>query len=158
MRIFGFLIIAVSLLIVILSAFFGVILPKGLKGLIDVASLICVLGPVLGGCLIAYGSNTYKGCGAIFKPTLSREEAEIAIDVYKLAVRISIGAGFIGVMFGLIAMLGAMGGGSSDSWDMSAFTHGLALALISTLYGLVFAFILFLPLQYYFQHQLDKDS
>ena len=157
MRIFGFLIIAVSLLIVILSAFFGVILPKGLKGLIDVASLICVLGPVLGGCLIAYGSNTYKGCGAIFKPTLSREEAEIAIDVYKLAVRISIGAGFIGVMFGLIAILQAMSAGI-DNMDLGAFTHGLALALISTLYGLVFAFILFLPLQYYFQHQLDKDS
>jgi len=105
MRIFGFLIIAVSLLIVILSAFFGLSLPSALKGLIDFASLICVLGPVLGGCLIAYGSDTYKGCGAIFKPTLSREEAEIAVDVYKLAVRISIGAGFIGVMFGLIAML-----------------------------------------------------
>ena len=157
MRIFGFLIIAVSLLIVILSAFFGLSLPSALKGLIDFASLICVLGPVLGGCLIAYGSDTYKGCGAIFKPTLSREEAAIAIDVYKLAVRISIGAGFIGVMFGLIAILQAMSAGI-DNMDLGAFTHGLALALISTLYGLVFAFILFLPLQYYFQHQLDKDS
>jgi len=157
MRIFGFLIIAVSFLIVVLSAFFGLALPSALRGLIDFASLICVLGPVLGGCLIAYGSDTYKGCGAIFKPTLSREEAAIAIDVYKLAVRISIGAGFIGVMFGLIAILQAMSAGI-DNMDLGAFTHGLALALISTLYGLVFAFILFLPLQYYFQHQLDKDS
>ena len=158
MRIFGVLIIAVSLLIVVLSAFFGWNLPIALKGLIDFASLICVLGPVLGGCLVAYGSDTYKGCGAIFKTTLSQEETAIAVDVYKLAVRISIGAGFIGVMFGVIAMLGAMGAGSSDSWDMGAFTHGIALALISTLYGLVCAFCLFLPLQYYFQHQLDKDS
>ena len=157
MRIFGFLIIAVSFLIVVLSAFLGLALPSALKGWIDFASLICVLGPVLGGCLIAYGSDTYKGCGAIFKPTLSREEAAIAIDVYKLAVRISIGAGFFGVMFGVIAMLQAMGG-DSDSWDLGAFTHGIALALISTLYGLAFAFCLFLPLQYYFQHQLDKDS
>jgi len=157
MRIFGVVVVFVSLLIVILSAFFGLALPSALRGLIDFASLICVLGPVLGGCLIAYGSDTYKGCGAIFKPTLSREEAAIAIDVYKLAVRISIGAGFIGVMFGLIAILQAMSAGI-DNMDLGAFTHGLALALISTLYGLVFAFILFLPLQYYFQHQLDKDS
>ena len=157
MRIFGFLIIAVSLLIVTLSAFFGLALPSALKGLIDFASLICVLGPVLGGCLIAYGSDTYKGCGAIFKPTLSREEAAIAVDVYKLAVRISIGSGFIGVMFGLIAMLGNMGGGS-DGMDMGALTGGAAVALITALYGLVFAFCFFLPLQYYFQHQLDKDS
>ena len=157
MRIFGVLIIAVSLLIVVLGAFFGLALPKALKGLIDIASFICVTGPVLGGCLVAYGSDTYKGCRAILKPTLSREEAAIVVDVYKLAVRISIGSGFIGVMFGVIAMLGAMVGGSSDSWDLGAFTHGIALALISTLYGLVFAFTTFLPLQYYFQHQLDKD-
>ena len=156
MRIFGFLIIAVSLLIVVLSAFFGLALPSALRGLIDFASLICVLGPVLGGCLIAYGSDTYKGCGAIFKPTLSREEAEIAVGVYKLAVRISIGAGFIGVMFGVIAILGAMGAG--NGMDMGALTGGAAVALITALYGLVFAFTLFLPLQCYFQHQLGKDS
>ena len=158
MRIFGFLIITVSLLLTILCSFFGLPLPTALKGLLDIASLICVLGPVLGGCLVAYGSDTYKGCRAILKPTLSREEAAIVVDVYKLAVRISIGSGFIGVMFGVIAMLGAMGGGSSDSWYISAFTHGIALSLISTLYGFVYAFCLFLPLQYYFQHQLDKDS
>ena len=156
MRIFGFLIIAVSLLIVILSAFFGLALPKALKGLIDFASFICVIGPVLGGCLVAYGSDTYKGCRAILKPTLSREEAAIVVDVYKLAVRMSIGSGFIGVMFGLIAMLGS--GGGSDGVDMGTLTGGAAVALITALYGLVFAFTLFLPLQCYFQHQLDKNS
>ena len=132
-------------------------LPTALKGLLDIASLICVLGPVLGGCLIAYGSDTYKGCGAILKPTLSREEAAIAVNVYKLAVRISIGAGFIGTMFGVIAMLGAMGAGSGGM-DVGALYGGIAVSLITTLYGVVFAFCLFLPLQYYFQHQLDKDS
>ena len=111
---------------------------------------------MLGGCLVAYGSDTYKGCGAIFKTTLSQEETAIAVDVYKLAVRISIGAGFIGVMFGVIAMLGAMGAG--NGMDMGALTGGAAVALITALYGLVFAFCLFLPLQCYFQHQLGKDS
>ena len=153
MRIFGFLIIAVSLLIVILSAFFGLPLPSAAKGLIDVTSLICVLGPVLGGCLVAYGSEW----GAAFKLRPNREEAEIAIGIYKLAVRISIGSGFIGVMFGVIAMLGAMGS-VSGGMDLGALTRGAAVALITALYGLVFAFCLFLPLQYYFQHQLDQDS
>ena len=157
MRIFGFVIIFVAILLTVLSSFFGWNLPMGLKGLIDTTSLICVLGPVLGGCLIAYGSDTYKGCGAILKSTPSREEAAIAVSVYKLAVRISIGAGFIGVMFGLIAMLGAMGS-VSGGMDMGALTGGAAVALITALYGLVFAFTLFLPLQCYFQHQLNKDS
>ncbi len=152
MRIFGFLIIAVSLLIVISCAFFGLALGMWGKGLIDTASLVCVLGPVLGGCLVAYGSEW----GVAFKPRPNREEAAIAVGVYKLAVRVSIGAGFIGVMFGVIAMLGAMGAG--NGMDLGALTRGAAVALITALYGLVFAFCLFLPLQYYFQHQLDQDS
>ena len=132
-------------------AFFGLPSPSAAKGLIDVASFIGVIGAVLGSCLIAYGSEW----GAAFKLRPNREEAEIAVGVYKLAVRISIGSGFIGVVFGVIAMLQAMGSGGMD---MGAITQGSALALISTLYGLVYAFTLFLPLQYYFQHQLDKDS
>ena len=152
MRVFGFVIIFVSINLTVLNGFFGLALPTFGKGLIDIASLVCVLGPVLGGCLIAYGSEW----GAAFKPRPNREEAAIAVGVYKLAVRISIGAGFIGVMFGVIAMLGAMGAG--NGMDMGALTGGAAVALITALYGLVFAFCLFLPLQYYCQHQLDKDS
>ena len=128
-----------------------------MKGLIDTASLICVLGPVLGGCLVAYGSDGIDKWGVAFKPTPSRAEAAIAVGVYKLAVRISIGSGFFGAMFGWIAMLRHMGGGS-NGMDMGALTGGDAVALITALYGLVFAFSCFLPLQYYFQHQLDKDS
>ena len=153
MRIFGVLIIAVSFLIVVLSAFFGLALPSAVKGLLDSGSLICVMGGVLGGCLIAYGSEW----SVAFKPRPNREEAAIAVGVYKLAVRISIGAGFIGVMFGVIAMLGHMGSGSGGM-DMGDIYGGIAVSLITALYGLVFAFTLFLPLQYYFQHQLDKDS
>ena len=90
------------------------------------------MGPVIGGCLIAYGSEW----GAAFNPRPNREEAAI---------------------FGVIAMLEAMGGGSG-SMDMGALTGGLAFSLITILYGLVFAFTLFLPWQYYFQHELGKDS
>lgn len=158
MRIFGLLVIVTSILLTVMSSFSLIPkVPSFVNGLIDPVSFICVMGLVLGGCLVAYGSDTYKGCGAIFKPTLSREEAAIAVDVYKLAVRISIGAGFIGTMFGWIAMLGHMGSGSGGM-DMGALTGGAAVSLITTLYGLVFAFTLFLPLQCYFQHQLDKDT
>ena len=154
MRIFGFLIITVSLLLTVLSSFnFIPKIPSAVKGLLDPASFICVMGSVLGGCLVAYGSEW----GTAFKLRPNREEAEIAIGVYKLAVRISIGSGFIGVMYGVIAMLGAMGS-VSGGIDMGALTGGAAVALITALYGLVFAFCLFLPFQYYFQHQLDQDS
>ena len=57
MRIFGILIVFISLLVAILSGFLGLPLSSRLKGLIDVASLICVLGSALGGCLVAYDSE-----------------------------------------------------------------------------------------------------
>ena len=154
MRIFGVLIIFVSLLLTILSAFFGLALGMWGKGLIDTASLVCVLGPVLGGCLVAYGSEW----GVAFKPRPNREEAAIAVGVYKLAVRISIGSGFFGTMFGWIAMLGSGASSGGGGMDMDALYGGLAFSLSTILYGLVFAFTLFLPLQYYFQHQLNQDS
>ena len=151
MRIFGFVIIFVAINLTVMSSFFGLNLPNGLKGLLDSASFICVMGTVIGGCLVAYGSEW----GAAFKLRPNREEAAIAVGVYKLAVRISIGSGFIGTMFGWIAMLRSASGGGMD---MDALYGGLAVSLTTILYGLVFAFTTFLPLQYYFQHQLDKDS
>ncbi len=82
--------------------------------------------------------------GAAFNPRPNREEAAIAVGVYKLAVRVSIGAGFIGVMFGLIAMLGAMGAWqwygsgridrrSRRRVDYGSIRVGIRLHLISTL-------------------------
>ena len=50
--------------------------------------------------------------------------------------------GMIGTLLGLIAMLGNMGGAGMD---ISALTGGMATALITTLYGSVFANCLFAP-------------
>ena len=60
--------------------------------------------------LIGYGSE----CGTAFKLCPNSEESAIVVGFYKLAVRISIGSGFMGTVFGWIAMLGAMGGGSAE--------------------------------------------
>jgi chemotaxis protein MotA len=51
--------------------------------------------------------------------------------------------GMIGTLFGLIAMLGSMSGGGG--MDMNALTGGMAVALITTLYGAVFANAIFSP-------------
>ena len=69
--------------------------PNILRELIDPASAVCILGCVIGGGLVAYGSKL----GTDFKITPTQEEA---IGVYKFAVRLSIRSGFIGAMIGLI--------------------------------------------------------
>ena len=151
MRILGFSVIFVSMNLTIINSFFVGWSPNMiLRGLIDPASLVCVLGCVIGTSLVAYGSEL----GKAFKKNPSQEEAMTAINVYKLAVRVSIGSGFIGTQLGWIAMLGSMGG---TGMDRAALTGGAATSLITILYGLTFAFTLFLPLQYYFQAKLDKD-
>ena len=151
MRILGVLIVIVSMFITVGASFFGLPSPHGIKGLLDVVSLVHVMGLIIGGCLFSYGSEF----GTAFKSAPTRMEAITATGVCRLAVRISIGSGFIGVMIGLIAMLGSMG---DTGMDIAALTGGTATALLTSLYGLIFAFIVFLPLQYYFQSELDKDS
>ena len=78
-----------------------------LRGLIDPASAVCVLGCVRGGSLVAYGSKL----GADFKTTPTQEEA---IGAYKLAVRPSIRSGFIGAMISLIGY----------AWEYGRCCHG----------------------------------
>ena len=151
MRILGFSVIFVSMNLTIINSFFVVWSFGFVKGIVDLASIVCVLGCVIGTSLVAYGSEL----GKAFKTNPSQEEAMTAINVYKLAVRVSIGSGLIGTQLGWIAMLGSMGG---TGMDRAALTGGTATALLTSLYGLGFSFCLFLPLQYYFQSELDKDS
>ena len=151
MQILGFVITPFSLMATIINSFFVMWSPLFVKGIIDPASLVCVLGCVIGASLVAYGSES----GKAFKTNPSQEEAMTVINVYKLAVRVSIGSGLISTLLGWIAMLGNMGG---VGMDIAALTGGAATSLITILYGLVFSFCLFLPLQYYFQSELDKDS
>ena len=50
----GLCVIVIALLLTILGAFFGLPLPKGVKGLVDSASFICVVGGMLGATLITF--------------------------------------------------------------------------------------------------------
>ena len=153
MIILGGLVATVSMFFTIGTSFYGMPNPSPAfaRGLIDTTSFICVIGTVMGGVLMAYGSEL----STTFKTDPTRTESITAVGVYKLAIRVSIGSGFIGTLIGWIAMLGNM---SSRGLNRAVLTGGAATSLITILYGLVFSFCLFLPLQYYFQSELDKDS
>ena len=209
--IFGLVTITIALLLTVLNGFFGLGLPSFGKGLIDIASLVCVVGGMLGASLITFSLADFSNLVAVFKkifepevpspinvmkqlieigaaarrggilsiePMLAEIDEEflskglqMAVDgrdaetirtslngeVTFMATRHDKGAemfntmnkycpafGMIGTLFGLIAMLGAMGGGSGGM-DMGALTGGMAVALITTLYGAVFANAFFSP-------------
>ena len=96
MIILGGLVTTVSMLFTIGTNFYGLPNPSALSGLVDCASLIAVLGPVIGGNLMAYGSEL----STAFKTDPTRTESITAVGVYKLAIRVSIGSGFIGTLIG----------------------------------------------------------
>ena len=207
----GFVIIGIAIFLTVMSAFFGWNLGKTLKGLIDTASVVCVVGGMLGATLITFSMADFGNLVTVFKKVME-PEVPSPIDLMKQLIEIGAAArrggilsiepmlaeidetflskglqmavdgrdaetirtslngevtfmatrhdkgaemfntmnkycpafGMIGTLFGLIAMLGAMGGGSGGM-DMGALTGGMAVALITTLYGAVFANAIFSP-------------
>ena len=81
MRILGVLIVIVSMFIIIGASFFGLPSPHAIKGLLDVVSLVHVMGLVIGGCLFSYGSEF----GIAFKSAPTRTEAITATGVLQVS-------------------------------------------------------------------------
>ncbi|MFP4561794.1 MAG: motility protein A [Spirochaetia bacterium] len=69
-----------------------------------------------------------------------QERHEIGIKIFDDWGKIAPAFGMIGTLAGLIAMLANMG-------DTSTIGSGMALALITTMYGAIFANLLFIPLK-----------
>ncbi len=63
--------------------------------------------------------------------------------------------GMIGTLVGLVAVLGSLGGDPSNL--MESIGPGMALALITTLYGVFFARLLFLPAAHKFQEKEETE-
>jgi chemotaxis protein MotA len=63
----------------------------------------------------------------------------IQVDVLKKMSSLSPAYGMIGTLVGLVLMLGNMGG------DPAALGAGMAVAMLTTLYGVIFAQMIFLP-------------
>jgi len=80
---------------------------------------------------------------------LSRKESEISI--LNTLARLSPAFGFVGTIIGLISVLNNMG-------DPSELGTGMALALLTTFYGLVFANFVFQPMAKKLTEHLRDDA
>ena len=79
----------------------------------------------------------------------SKERSEA--QIFSAMASYSPAFGMLGTLFGLITMLRT----TSESQDLSAITSGLAVALITTLYGIVLANVLFRPLATKLEHRTE---
>ena len=107
---------------------------------INIQSILIVLGISLALILASYGG---KGLGLVFKApfarNMSKEDIKKCINIYKDLKVYLIVSGFIGTLIGLILM-------GANLTDLDALGPGLALSLITILYGLL-AYIISLPIQ-----------
>ena len=143
MRIVGFVLIGVFLMVGIGS---------NLAAMIDPPSLIIVLGFTTGVLLIS-GSQLGAMLRGISPGSLNAEEAAAAADGWRSARFGSLAAGAVGTMIGWIIML-------KNLDDPAAIGPGMAISLLTLMYGLLIAFALSLPLQAHIEKQADipRDS
>ena len=112
--------------------------------IVDPVSLLIILG-IDAGVLAASGQlKTFaRGVSMLFTGTAGREKNEILASaaVFDMLVKSSLAAGFIGLLVGAIIIL-------SNLANFTQMGAALAVALLSVLYGLIMAFLLFLPAKY----------
>ena len=107
--------------------------------MLDIPS-ICIVCVGTLGMLLLEGSSIPTMFKSVFSSAASEEEIRAGIRAWKMARFYSLGAGIIGGLIGMFIMFKNMD-------DPAAIGPGMAIALLSSLYGLGLAFGLCLPLQ-----------
>jgi len=110
---------------------------------LDIPSLVLVVALLIGCCLFCFTprevvdavSGVVSGPGEATDAQLQRR-----IAVADLAYQVTWGAGVVGTLMGLIAML-------ADLSDPASIGAGMSVALLSTLYGALLAEFVFAPCQ-----------
>ncbi len=119
---------------------------KGLPALENEIKSVKPNDPILRYCLELVATAHKPAELRIMMETAVESEFErrtVPVDVLKNMASASPAFGMIGTLVGLVAVLQGMGVGSENM--MEVVGKGMALALITTLYGVVFARMMFLP-------------
>ena len=130
MRILGLVILVIALSVGI-GPYLGLML--------DVPSLIIVLGGSLGALLFA-GQRLGNMFRAVFSSAATRDDLLAAAGAWKLAGAFALAMGAIGLVIGLVIMLKNMD-------DPAAIGPGMAVAILPVFYGLLLEFGIALPVR-----------
>jgi flagellar motor component MotA len=137
-RLFGFVTLTALFLSAIVAA------PgSSFAAFIDYPSLILVVGGTFGVLMIACDTSDWKNAGRMLsgpRKSLDQAGCQSAAVFFGQASRAAIAAGVIGQVMGMIIMLGQLD-------DPAALGPGMAVSLISALYGLGLSEFFFVPMQ-----------
>ncbi|MBT4496601.1 MAG: hypothetical protein HOC74_02695 [Gemmatimonadetes bacterium] len=141
MRILGFIVLIAVVVIALGQSF-----------LIDIASLIIVLGLTLACLLSSFGGGIGTGFKAVFSNTADRDTILLGIAMFERGKSMAVmSGGIMGTFIGLIIMLKNMD-------DPAALGPGMALGFLTTLYSLVLGYGVFAPLGASLRQKLEESE
>jgi flagellar motor component MotA len=121
---------------------------------IDINSMILVMGITAAGLWMCYGPMTLI---TTFRQTLLTKHASTqtqlkqAVTILSSAYQLVWAAGLSGTLLGLVIML-------SNMDDPAAIGPGMAVALLTTMYGLIFGEFVIGPIRYVMNSQITHTS
>ena len=127
MRLLGFIILLAALALGFTSPFM----------LIDAQSFIFVVGLTTAGLIASFGRDA--SISAVFSRSPNRQAILLGIAACERGKSIALISGMLGVFVGLVIMLNNMD-------DPSALGPGMAICILTMLYGLILGYGVFLPL------------
>jgi hypothetical protein len=141
MRILGFIVLIVAVVIALVQPHF-----------IDIPSAVIVLGLTLASLLAGFGGDIGTGFKAAFSSTADRDIILLGIAVFERGKSMAvISGGIIGTFIGLIIML-------KNIDDPAALGPGMALGFLTTLYSLVLGYGVFAPLCASLRQKLEENE
>ena len=142
MGILGFILMVVIALIALYS---GV----GLDPFVDIGSVLITAVVTLAALLMSYGSGLGTAIKTVFSSGASRDDVKLGIAVFTKGKSYALASGALGTLIGLVIML-------KNLDDPSAIGPGLALSLLTIVYGLVIAYLILGPVVGSLQRRLDE--
>ena len=105
---------------------------------VDSGSLLITCGVTAAALLMAYGSGCWTATAAVFRRNASREALALAVAVFERGKSFAVASGVVGTFIGVIIML-------KNLDDPARVGPGLALASLTTAYGVLLAYGVYLP-------------
>ena len=142
MGILGFIVMIALVVGSIVSADF-------LRELVDVPSVTITLGGWAAVLLMSFGKGCETAVRAVFSKTAGREMLALGVAVFERGQSYAVGSGVLGTLVGTVLMLGNLD-------DPAAIGPGLAVALLTLIYGLLLAYGIQLPIVASLRRRLEE--
>jgi len=136
-------------IIMFVLAIIGLSASDSLGHVIDIPSVLIVIGVSLGMLLMAFGSDLGSAIKTVFRKSTGRKALILSLIVFERGKSFAIASGVIGTLIGVVNMLANLD-------HIAALGPGLATALITSIYALALSYGVFQLIVISLKRQLEN--